>query len=156
MRCLLAFVCACQAGGKRRVAIHNGFREGLAMRLQTAQKTSIIAMEMIGVQTRAPAGSALNRHCMQGDKGELDGPVHIRQQRSQPPPSLFFPLLSRPLCPSTTLSLPLSYILTSHLNTEMPTLRLDPVAQACFDEVMVALGVEEGSVKTKAREVRSG
>ncbi|KAM3567600.1 hypothetical protein VYU27_010259, partial [Nannochloropsis oceanica] len=34
----------------------------------------------------------------------------------------------------------------------MPTHRIDPVAQACFDEVTVALGEGEGSVKTKARE----
>jgi hypothetical protein len=35
----------------------------------------------------------------------------------------------------------------------MPTPKIDPAAQACFDEVVAALGVEEG-VKAKAREVR--
>ena len=43
--------------------------------------------------------------------------------------------------------------LTPHLNTEMPTPKIDPGAQACFDEVVSALGVGEG-IKTKAREVR--
>lgn len=35
----------------------------------------------------------------------------------------------------------------------MPTPKIDPAAQACFDEVVAALGVGEG-VKAKAGEVR--
>jgi len=48
MRGLLVCVCVPSRRNNK-----NGFREGLAMRLQTAPKTSIIAMEMLGIQTIA-------------------------------------------------------------------------------------------------------
>lgn len=131
---------------------------------QTRRRKPVsIARGMLWRLGQGPRGQCMKQPlCAQRDNGEREGGQVLKAAAessiNEKPPLillsfLLFRLRSTLMSKYHSLSRTPFPSLTPHLNTEMPTSKIDPTAQACFDEVVAALGMGEG-VKAKAREVR--